>query len=549
MKIDPVPGEGSVFDSRLVELSHLKPPRHEPKPDDDAFDKTPCIRIAAGEVAFVADQAERALTAAGLPIFTRGGHLVSPVVETAKAAQNRKTTIVRLKRLAPERIIDLLSRHADFEKFDKRSNKWIAADPPEMVARIILARDSGGKFPAVTGAITTPTLRHDGSILDTPGYDAETGLYLELDPGVKMPPMPAAPTRADALRALAILKDLISGFPFVTEVDRAVALSGFMMAVLRGAMLTAPLHVFRAHTAGTGKSLLVDTAAAIATGRWCPVIGAGKTEEEREKRLGALLLGGVAIVSIDNVNGELGGDALAQMTERPLVQPRILGKSEMPEIECKSAVFATGNNLTIVGDTVRRCLISTQDAGVERPELRTFNFNPVDRVLQNRGVYIAACLTIARAARAARVKPPSPPLGSYADWCELVRAPLVWLGEADPVESRETAREEAPNLTAIRELFACVRKCFRQEQWTAQKLITTASLREYADGPLTEPELNDLLQRQAGEGGRISSRKLGLGHDRRRPPRDAAQLDCLPWRARPRFEHEPRERHSRPPPA
>ena len=37
-------------------------------------------------------------------------------------------------------------------------------------------------------------------------------------------------------------------------------------------------------------------------------------------------------------------------------------------------------------------------------------------------------------------------------------APLVWLGEADPVKSMETARDEDPELLAIRELFAIVSK-------------------------------------------------------------------------------------------
>ncbi len=68
---------------------------------------------------------------------------------------------------------------------------------------------------------------------------------------------------------------------------------------------------------------MVDLAAVIATGRRCPVIAAGKTEEETEKRLGALLRDAVPVVSIDNVNGELGGDMLCQLMERPLVRVRI----------------------------------------------------------------------------------------------------------------------------------------------------------------------------------------------------------------------------------
>src|SRR5918999_5799642 len=89
-------------------------------------------------------------------------------------------------------------------------------------------------------------------------------------------------------------------------------------------------------------------------------------------RLGALLRDGVPIISIDNVEGELGGDMLCQVTERPLVRVRILGLSEAREFECKATVFATGNGLTLLGDMTRRAVLCSLDAKMERPELRKF---------------------------------------------------------------------------------------------------------------------------------------------------------------------------------
>lgn len=223
--------------------------------------------------------------------------------------------------------------------------------------------------------------------------------------------------------------------------------------MVRGGLPVAPLHAFRASTPSTGKSLLVDVAATIATGRPCPVIAAGKDAEETEKRLGALLRDGVPIISIDNVEGELGGDMLCQVTESPLVRVRILGLSEVPEFECKATVFATGNGLTLLGDMTRRAVLCSLDAKVERPELRRFAFDPIARVLENRGAYVAAALTIARAYRAAGLPEVCPPIGSYSDWSRTARAPLIWLDEADPIDSMETARMEDPELMSIRELI------------------------------------------------------------------------------------------------
>jgi putative DNA primase/helicase len=57
---------------------------------------------------------------------------------------------------------------------------------------------------------------------------------------------------------------------------------------------------------------MVDLYAVIANGRPCPVITTGPSEEETEKRLGALLRGGVPLISLDNASGELGGAALCR---------------------------------------------------------------------------------------------------------------------------------------------------------------------------------------------------------------------------------------------
>ena len=66
-------------------------------------------------------------------------------------------------------------------------------------------------------------------------------------------------------------------------------LGAMLTALDRRSMATAPLHAFTAPVAGSGKSLLVDIAAALTTGQPAPVISQGRTEEELEKRLGAAL--------------------------------------------------------------------------------------------------------------------------------------------------------------------------------------------------------------------------------------------------------------------
>jgi hypothetical protein len=60
------------------------------------------------------------------------------------------------------------------------------------------------------------------------------------------------PTREQALAALTKLTDLLAEFSFIGPIDRAVALSGLLTALVRGSLTTAPMYLIHAHTPGTG---------------------------------------------------------------------------------------------------------------------------------------------------------------------------------------------------------------------------------------------------------------------------------------------------------
>lgn len=78
-----------------------------------------------------------------------------------------------------------------------------------------------------------------------------------------------------------------------------------------------------------------------------------------------------------------------------MVSVRILGKSKVAEIECLAIIFATGDNLTLLGDMTRCAILCTLDAGVEQPELREFTVDSITRILEDRSRYVAAAILIA----------------------------------------------------------------------------------------------------------------------------------------------------------
>src|SRR5262245_63603813 len=67
-------------------------------------------------------------------------------------------------------------------------------------------------------------------------------------------------------------------------------------------------------------------------------------------------------------------------------------------------------------------------------------------------MYLAPALTIMRAYLAAGAPEVCGPFGSYAEWSTMVRSPLVWLGEPDPVASIDATQAEDPELGDLRGL-------------------------------------------------------------------------------------------------
>lgn len=466
----------------------------------------PVIEVEAGELHNIASEGEEALIQASAPFYSRSGNIVRPVIDDLPAAHGRRTKVARLKTVSVDSMVDHLSRSAQWMKFDGRKKRLARTDPPRVVAQTILARDGEWQFPRLAGVITTPTLRPDGTILSEPGYDPATQLLL-MDPP-ELPKMADRPTKEDALRALEQLDSLLDEFPFVNDASRAVALSCLITPVVRGAMQVAPMHVTSAPVAGSGKSYIIDLAAAISIGQRAPVIAAGRDEAETEKRLVSALFAGQPIISIDNVNGDLGGDFLCQMIERPIVEPRVLGTSNSIRIESRATTFATGNNIRLVGDMTRRVVLCSLDPNVERPELRQFRTRPFDLVLADRGKYVAAALTIARAYAVAGFPNELHALASFEDWSRIVRSALVWLGQPDPVSTMEAARADDPTTTSLRSLLASWYDAVGGAEKTTAEIVSIAKERDPYGNQIRSGFLLALGDVAGEHSGEINSKRL-----------------------------------------
>jgi putative DNA primase/helicase len=379
----------------------------------------------------------------GASFYRRDRGLVRVCPIKAKNTDGEIMLVPGIMPITPAMLCRALGQSAYWEKVNCKG-KLGRIDPPDKVVEQIMGMVDDWSFPPLAGVITCPTLRRDGSLLASEGYDLATGLVLYKT--IPIAPIPEFPMRLDADRAIVLLRGLLTEFPFVDEASKSVALSLIMTPVLRAAFPVAPMHLTNAPEAGTGKSYLADIASAIATGERCAVISLAPNPEETEKRLIGAALAGHPIIAIDNVRVLLEGDFLCQVTERPLLQLRRLGSSDQIRVANTFTPLANGNNATVADDLVRRTISCTLDANMEKPEERTFSTNPLAMVLNNRGAYIAAIPTIARAYIAAG-KPNRPnPLPSYEGWSDLVCSSLIWLilsrrwqPPAVPIPSARTA--------------------------------------------------------------------------------------------------------------
>ena len=465
------------------------------------------IKIRPGKLPSIVDRAEKEALFLGADFYQRVGMLVRPVkqdVSTAGSVRIPAGALV-LNLLNTSWLNRRFSQSAKWVKFNKEAGDWLPADPPTKYADTLLAMAGEWRAPVLTGIVECPTLRRDGSLLTASGYDPESGLYVDYhgDPIC----VPDAPTQADALAALAVLKEPFTEFPFAEgDVDLAVALSGLLTAVVRRSLRTAPLFAFDAPVMGAGKGLIVNTIATVATGRAAPAISQGKDEAEDEKRLGALLLQGVPLLNIDNIERDLQGDLLCSALTETTIAIRILGKSEVPNMPSNVAMFATGNNLRARGDMVRRMLVCRIDPACERPDARSFKRNLNEWVPANRARLLSAALTLLRAyIVAGKPKQDIRPYGSFEEWSGLVRSSLVWLGMPDPNLTRARLEAEDAVTINLHSILTLWFAAFGKAGMAAAEVATQASLPGHDD--LHRAMLNVAVSKRDSE--KVDALRLG----------------------------------------
>jgi len=479
-------------------------------------DGRPEIKITKGDLPNILDSADKALGEGDPTIYAQHARLVRVVAFGCDDEQDnrirRRSGAIVVQQVTAAHLRDRLAHVAAWWRFDGRAGDWFPADVPNAVAESFIARAGTWRHVRpLTGVVEAPTLREDGSVLDQPGYDSQSGIFFagKLPDGYTPPS--EKPSRDEALKALDLLWDAIRDFPTVGPEDRASIIAAMLTALVRRSLPSAPMIGISAPMPGTGKSKLADMIAILVTGRQAPVLSIGDDQAEGEKRLAAALLSGDAIVNLDNIERPLFGDLLCQVLSQPSVHLRPLGGSVQVTVVTNIAFLATGNNLDIRGDLKRRIVLARLDAKMERPEQRKFERDIIDIAIERRGEWIRACLTIIRAYLAAgRPSVDAAPYGGFEAWDAWCRRPLLWLDVPDPLLASEEVRAEDPDIALQRMLFTAWDKAFGQESVTAaevaQRAVETDRI-EAGKGNHLHPDLHEAVLAACGE--KITSKRFG----------------------------------------
>jgi hypothetical protein len=415
----------------IADATEWKPP----------VDDRPDIVLGTDE-ARVADEAIAALCKAP-NTYQRAGSLVQVVFDdVAPKGAKRSASAPRIARMAEALIRERAATVARFVTLipDKKDGAFerVPAHPPMWMVKAIKAREQWSGIRRLEAVVEAPCLRADGSVLQTPGYDAESGiLYV---PNDSYSAIPEKPTSKDAIDAIAALLEVTADFPFESDEHRAADLASTLTPFARPAIAgPCPLMLVDANVRGSGKGLLMACKATICYGRPLATMPAPNNDEEFRKRITAVAVAGEPAVNLDNIVGPLGCASLDSALTSTIWTDRILGCNETITTPIYTIWHATGNNTILGADTARRTLHIRFNSPLENPEERADFRHPnlLKWVQANRPRLVCAALTILRAyVVAGRPDQGLPAWGSFEAWSDLVRQAIVWAGLPDPGATR-----------------------------------------------------------------------------------------------------------------
>jgi len=295
------------------------------------------------------------------------------------------------------------------------------------------------------GVSTIPYLDISGHVRVKKGYDPSTGFIydeqysefrkLDAAKGVKV-------TIEQMKKSLKIVEEPIKLFKFKDNISAANMLGAMVTTVLKQWFNNDPTEMYPGFTTdapgnGIGKTKLLQILGILVKGYLPPVSTLEGQAEEIKKEIGAKFASGQDFFLFDNVDKKLDSATMASMMTSKTVVFRILGLSKENEFKNNCFVTASGKNMKMTAELLRRFL----NIRIEPVEVNylthDFGFDPVEYTLFNRLKMVENLMILYMGYRQAMDNKKDQPwehfkvekLGSYEAWSESVGGCVKFIGE------------------------------------------------------------------------------------------------------------------------
>jgi len=383
--------------------------------------------------------------------------------------------------------------------------------PPASALAAVLASKEWPQLRPLFGIVGAPVLRPDGSLLQQPGYDPGTCLYLASK--VPLGPVPEDPDSGQVQAARDfLLTTFLGDFPWVSAADKANYLGLLVTPILRSYLRTLiPFGVVTSTMPGSGKTILTCGLGMLYGQR---VLTWTHSDEELRKAITSVLADPVGTIIFDNLaeGTAIDSPVLARLITDRTWADRILGKNVTAAFANDRVWTATGNNLRLGGDMRTRSVLVSLNPDMPRPEERTgFKIPDLDQWIlvpaNQRQVLWHLLVLVADWTRSGAPRHPGLTMRQFTPWAEAVGGFLAHHGVTGFLGNAEAVRDIDEEESAWTAFFAQWRKIHGDNWLTSNQLRLSANIATDAVGrPYDRWEG---LFRTDGRGQLVSIKSLG----------------------------------------
>jgi hypothetical protein len=383
--------------------------------------------------------------------------------------------------------------------------------PPTPVLTAALAPKEWPALRPLYGIVGAPVLRPDGSLLQEPGYDPATCLYLASKVLLDQVPEEPDGRQVGAARDF-LLTTFLGDFPWVSEADKANYLGLLVTPILRGYLRTLiPFGVVTSTMPGSGKTILTCGLGMLYGQR---VLTWTHSDEELRKAITSVLADPVGTIIFDNLaeGTVIDSPVLARLITDRTWADRLLGGNKTAAFANDRVWTATGNNLRLGGDMRTRSVLVGLNPDMPRPEERTgFEIPDLGQWIlfpaNQRQVLWHLLMLVADWTRSGAPRRHGLTMRQFTPWAEAVGGFLTHHGIPGFLANVETVRDIDEEESTWTTFFAQWRKVHGDQWLTSNQLRLSADI--VSDGAGRPYDRWDGLFRTDGRGYPVSVKSLG----------------------------------------